>query len=478
MVIPINLDMPILNTVTFAPDSVIDPFGRVFFYNDQVYRAINNDSEKICMELLNSDLFKELVELHYIPKTWIDNDIKIEGSPLILHHEKCTIIKPYEWTFEAYKDASIFILKLNKKCNEYGYELKDAHPFNVTFHKGEPLWFDIGSITKKEFNNDWIAKNEFIETCLIPLMLWRDNDYYLLRAILESDDIYYQRNFPYQSALNNPYLFKKISHLEQHYLIHGKWSIKTSRHFPSTIFRALDRIVAILKKKDKNYHFFKEKIFYRIPTIEELLRITCKRDKTEWEDYCPSLNIADIEKEFPRFKIINDIISEKCSDARSILDIAGNSGQLAVYLNLIKKYETTFVVDNDEHALTKGYSFFKKNHIPINTVWTNCIFMPNFPLDSKRLKSDIVFALAITHHLILRQHIPLQLIFERIKKLSNKYVVIEFMPLGLWDGNSSPETPQWYTIEWFHNLFLNHFDLLHIQETETNRVLFLGTIKQ
>ena len=50
--------------------------------------------------------------------------------------------------------------------------------------------------------------------------------------------------------------------------------------------------------------------------------------------------------------------------------------------------------------------------------------------------------------------------------------------LRLWDGNSSPETPQWYTIEWFHNLFLNHFDLLHIQETETNRVLFLGTIKQ
>jgi hypothetical protein len=29
-----------------------------------------------------------------------------------------------------YKDAAILIFEINRICNKYGYELKDAHPYN------------------------------------------------------------------------------------------------------------------------------------------------------------------------------------------------------------------------------------------------------------------------------------------------------------------------------------------------------------
>jgi hypothetical protein len=62
-------------------------------------------------------------------------------------------------------------------------------------------------------------------------------------------------------------------------------------------------------------------------------------------------------------------------------------------------------------------------------------------------------------------------------RFSSEYVFIEFMPLGLWNGKSSPAVPDWYTMEWFTKNFEAFFELIEMTEIEQNRVLFIGRKK-
>ncbi len=71
----------------------------------------------------------------------------------------------------------------------------------------------------------------------------------------------------------------------------------------------------------------------------------------------------------------------------------------------------------------------------------------------KRLQSDVVLALAVTHHLLLVQKIPVARILKTIGAYSRRLVFVEFMPLGLWDGRTAPPVPAGYTIDWFRRNF-------------------------
>lgn len=463
-----------MTPIKFARESVCDPIGRVFFYEGNVYRAISEDHRQQCLDFLGSELFKQLTQKNYIPETEIASDIQLDGFSLILHHEKCTISKPYEWTFEMFKDASLFILELRSLCNKCGYELKDSHPFNVSFHKGKPIWIDIGSIIPSGDNDEWIAKNEFIKTCIIPLLLWKDNDYFVLRSYLESDDLYYQRNSPYQDPLENELITKKIAFLRQYHFQRGSRRFTRNRDIFTALLRPLDLYGRILKGR-RNYKFIRSQLDYRLPSIEEIKHIQHDIPSTIWGDYCPTLNPKEIEESFPRFNRIYELFMRLCCDCHSMLDLAGNSGQFSLYMSDKNFFNDITFIDNDENALQKGYVYIREHGLEINALWSNLIFPPDYSSISNRLQSDVVFALAITHHLILTRQLPLQVVLERIGGYASKYVFVEFMPKGLWvKHNKAPEIPEWYTEDWFKNGFEKNFKLLHIEHLEENRTLFIG----
>ena len=93
---------------------------------------------------------------------------------------------------------------------------------------------------------------------------------------------------------------------------------------------------------------------------------------------------------------------------------------------------------------------------------------------NKELKSDVTLALALTHHLILTQQYPLPQILKKINNLSNKYVFIEFMPLGLWGGGKKSKIPKGYTVDWFRKNFEKYFKIIGEKNFEENRYLFIG----
>jgi hypothetical protein len=104
--------------------------------------------------------------------------------------------------------------------------------------------------------------------------------------------------------------------------------------------------------------------------------------------------------------------------------------------------------------------------------------MPGRTLEpAERFRSDAAIALALIHHLLLKPPFyDVGAILESIGRYSYRYVFIEFMPLGLHDGQSSPPVPEWYTIEWFRTAFARHFEFVGEEQLEPNRVLFIGKL--
>jgi hypothetical protein len=66
-----------------------------------------------------------------------------------------------------------------------------------------------------------------------------------------------------------------------------------------------------------------------------------------------------------------------------------------------------------------------------------------------------------------------------MERLTNKYVIVEFMPLGLYSGeeNVTPTLPDFYTLDWFKGVFSDHFTYIHDEKLEKNRHVFIGEIK-
>jgi hypothetical protein len=89
-----------------------------------------------------------------------------------------------------------------------------------------------------------------------------------------------------------------------------------------------------------------------------------------------------------------------------------------------------------------------------------------------------VLVLAVSHHLLLGQRIPIEHMLSVIAAYARRVVFIEFMPLGLWNGRDAPPpVPDWYTPEWFRNAFAQQFELVHEERLDVNRLLFCGLVQ-
>lgn len=428
----------------------LDPLGKVFYKDGRVFRGIFANKVEHCKNLFISGLLLELMERGFIPKTFVSEYFSDE-FPLILEHEYIDGVEPCFWSFSMLKDAGIHILLVEKISKKYGYHLLDSHPWNVSFNKNKPIFIDFGSFVLS--NEPSFFAEEFVRTIFYPLMMWKLGDSYWAQKLLYSPSGFYKRTTP-------------MILLEETLPIRV-YTEKFRENLDERLCEIIDKIT--IEKKI-------EPEFIDILFPEYAIN-------TYWQDYQNWLfeNLDDttphIQK--PRFKKIVELVKEYANDANSLIDLAGNSGGMAYLLSENRHYDKVFSLDYDEMAVENGYKKLRKKNSNAG------IFLANFMLPCKKTifdiaKSDVVIAAAITHHLLLTQKFSIDFIFSQIAKYSKKYVFIEFMPLGLWSlyyPDIIPEIPDWYTEIWFENNFKNYFELIHKEQLERNRIMFIGQLK-
>lgn len=464
-------------------DSMIDRYKSYFITNSDAYIL------KVLRENLPEDLsietfikfFENLYTLSLIPKAE-PIIAEIDGIRYLafLQERIKPITYPFEWSPSMVRDAALFIIKLNRIANKYGFTLKDSHLYNIIFHQNQPMWVDIGSFEKIINPNVQCfgALSEFYSTVYVPLLLSS-------RGLLKLSQKIYSS-------------IEKIS--TQELLLLQKPAL---RMLPKFIFCRLDKAInlffkyhSVCRKDDSEikeklnalsggyiyvllYAIIKRLGFPFMVSVKSLERkiqnLKIHYSYSRWSNYYGK------DLEYPkRFSTILQLI--KKLNIKQITDIGGNIGLLGYYLMDNKALEKYICIENDIEAIDIGYNLSKKRSIK-NILFVNAnpfvLDIPELflPLEN-RCVSECVTALALMHHLILSQNYELDYCLKRISEFTTKYAFIEFMPMGLYDGKTSPPpVPSYYNVNWFKKYFCKYFDLIFCQEIDVNRVLFVGVKK-
>lgn len=385
-----------------------------------------------------------------------------------------------------FKNAALAVLEIQSLCSKYGYELKDAHPKNILFRGNEAVYVDIGSFRKMQYES-WCAINEFVSSLYIPLSLWANGEFYITRKLLESN-LYKIRTIPHQDTLDSG-LLKSLKFSPFNYVseFRGEKGGVSATYSSSKALnsRVLNKIASTVKGRRYHVSEYKAEVKCIESLKADILRMTFPEVDTQWKDYYTNIfsDGVDTLPVTPRLARIIELATEisKNETINSSLDLSGNSGLLSFKLSDQASIERITTADYDETVLEQAFQIQQQKGTTLNLVLQNFMLDYNSENTTKRLKSDMVFALAVTHHLLLTAGFLLTSIFERINSYSNKYVFIEFMPLGLWSQYHSdefPKVPEWYTRDNFRKEFEKYFDLVTEEVLEENRILFIGTVKK
>lgn len=480
--------------VEFNNKNYTDGIGRLFYYNNAIYRLINEDRKDFVKELFSNGLIKELEEKALIIPTKI-SQFHIHEDDLILEHEKIEIVTyDHEWSFSMRRDVALTIIKIQSILMDYGYELWDCHNYNFGFYRNHPVLLDFGSIRKDQLSYDFGATAQFLECQLYPLKMYEKSYSQIVNAIAkrnydsgEMKELYWRILHPLKSLKIHKIIekLKYIRNAVYSYYLEENLGVKSERTKTGGKYSEIKKFI----KKYSKYNLLSnsKRVNHRKKVLQKweknIIKIKWK-EKSRWGEYYD--DCGEWKKSItPRFITLSEIVKNNCKDIESVWEWGGNEGVFAqLLLENIKSIRNYLVSDYDQNAID---NFYKRNKNEKITPFVYDVMRDSLMADSQhnlscnedlidqRFSSDLLVAMALTHHLILSQMINIDRLVDMCYRSTKRYLLIEFMPLGLYYENAEDEidVPEFYTEEWFLNSFLRKFQLKTRVQTEPNRVAFL-----
>jgi hypothetical protein len=394
------------------PASFRDPSGFIFMWEGKYYRQVNTSYGSDYELLMNSGLYDHLTEKKILLSHTETNEIIARQNSWHKTLEPTQvpyITYPYEWCFAQFRDAALLTLSMVKISIEYGMIIKDATPFNVQFIDGNAVFIDTLSFEKYDAEKPWVAYRQFCNMFLFPLYL----EYYL-RTDIQKIMIAYPDGIPVD--ITSRLLPLKSS------LSLGVW---LHVYLQNTVTQNT-------RSKTDGDKFSKKKLLNLVNHLEATIqKLNSRMSRTEWSNYyestIPGKNYLQ-EKE----KVFREMISKM--NIKTALDLGANDG----YFSKILAEENTEViaVDSDSRTISKLYNELKagsiKNILPLVMDVANPSPSIGFrnrerPSFHQRIKTELVIALALVHHLVIGRNISLTVLAEYFSEIT-ELLLIEWIP--------------------------------------------------
>ena len=392
-----------------------DPSGFLFTFEGSLYRQINKSYQNEFDKMVDSGLYQKLVEKELlIPH----EEVNVESS----QPEKCYktikpklidfISYPYEWSFNQLKDAALTTLEIQKIAMDYGLTLKDSSAYNVQFLNGKPIFIDTLSFEIYQEGQFWKPYRQFCQHFLSPLALMNHKDIRLNQLLkIYIDGIPLDLTSKLLPAKTKT-MFSLLAHIHTH--------SKKQKDYEG-------KQVDVKKRKLSKNSF--------VGVIESLHSAIKKQnislEKTEWGNYYSDTNYSEVAMNDKKTIILNLIEKIK---PKNVWDIGGNVG---IFSRISSDKEIfTVCFDIDPVAIEKNYLECKEKNekylLPLLLDLTNPspdIGWQNMERDSflTRGPADLVFALALIHHLAISNNVPFELISEFFSR-NCRNLIIEFVP--------------------------------------------------
>lgn len=406
-----------------------DPDGCVIRHGGRIVRRTEPAAAEKLRGFLGSPLAKELVEAGHLVATWeieekdVPSPVRLspgKGPAAWFEHERIPFPSyPYEWSPAMLHAAAALTVDLAVRLQEEGLELKDATPYNVMFRGPRPVFIDLLSIERPEPGDAvWRPYAQFASTFLLPLALARRFGLSLAdllqtnREGIAPDQAWRllplggKIRSPFRELVTIPELLRRARLVrESHYAPGGAGDPERARFVRRFLFRRLRR---------------------------QVKRLAPRRDaKSAWTGYMDSLSYAPAEFA-AKEKFVGAVLD---GGAARVLDVGCNTG-LFSFLAARRGAEVV-AIDYDAAVVDRVWreaSGERLNVLPLAvnlarptpaTGWRNGE-AESF-LERAAGRFELVLMLAVIHHMLVTERVPLEEIMGLTAELTTRAAVVEYV---------------------------------------------------
>ena len=425
--------MAVSKTVVLNPaesvSSFRDPAGALIRADKAVYRWVREAYAPVLTRFLASTLYSEGVASgDLIPTTAVSNEAEIRdrlldgrSEGLLLEHERVPFPSyPYEWSPGMLHASAELTLKLAERALEEGFGLKDATPYNVLFRGPNPVFVDVLSFEERDPADPiWLPNAQFQRMFVLPLLLMKHfgtsaAEIFLGRPEGIEPDVVYRRCHPLQRL--SPSFLTSVSL--------PTWLAKRGNTQKENLYAA--------RKTDP------EKAKYILGFRLRGLRKQLDRfrpqgsGKSVWSDYMSTLSYDDED-----FRCKSETVDRwlRQTKPESVLDAGCNTGHFSELA--AKQNARVVAIDFDPmvvESVRRRALSNKLNILPlvVNLArptpacgWRNLEYS-SF-VDRATQAFDTVLMLALIHHLLVTERVPLPEIIDLAATMTKRYAIIEYV---------------------------------------------------
>lgn len=416
-----------------------DPAGRLYVFQDCVLRTINDSVGAADLEaFLGSALAAKSFEDKSIVETTVLTEsnrksmlerlrghamLASQDPLLLLEHARVSFPSyPYEWPAEMLFEAGQLTLELASKTAETGFGLKDATPYNVLFRGPNAVFIDLLSFERRDPRDPtWLPYGQFVRTFIMPLLVYRHFGLPPNQLLLTHRD-----------GLEPEEVSRMTRGLKR--FARPFFGLVT---LPSWLARKQnpDDVSLFEKRLDDNTEkakFILSSILNGLGRDLERVRPPAGRDST-WSSYMQGNCNYDDRRFEEKRSFVETSLKELGS--RKVLDVGCNTG----FFSALAARSGAQVVGLDYDPVVVGDVFrqAKKEKLDILPLvvdltrptpgvgWKNREW-PSF-LDRSKGRFDLVMMLAVIHHMLVTERIPLSEIVDLAHQLTTDAIIIEFV---------------------------------------------------
>jgi len=396
-----------------------DPAGSVEIRTDGAYRSIRAPFDTEILAFLASPIATELVEQGRLVASEVVSPASAET--LVLRHPRISFQSfPWEWAPGLWLAAAELTLNLCSDLVQQGWLLKDATPLNVLFQGTQPIFVDVLSIERMDPHQPiWLAYGQFVRTFLLPMLAYSRLGWPLQASLTrrdgyEPEDIYTAFSWP--ARLRQP-VFSAVTLPA---LLANNKKIQAGS-LASRSVRDPDLARQILLKTLRGL-------------LSHMRRVTPAHRSSTWSDYAETATHYSDEDHARKRSFVTDALA--AAQPTRVLDVGCNTG---VYSNLAADAGAEVVsIDTDLQAVDRLCANLKgsgKNILPL------CVDLahptPAAGWENREYASflsrctghfDTVMMLAVLHHLLLRNQIPMDRIATLCSNLTTRHLILEWVP--------------------------------------------------
>lgn len=395
-------------------------------------------------------------------------------AALVLEHDRIPFVSyPYEWTLEMLEAAGNLTLDLAEALLKEGLGLKDATPFNVLFRGPTPVFVDALSVERRADRDPlWRPLAQFERTFLYPLLAHKACGLGLGQTLgvnregLEPEEM---------AKLVGP-----VRRWAPPYL----WLAT----IPATLGKRKDvENPALYRKREaasvEQAQFILERRFRG--ARKSLRQVAPNADmQSGWSDYQGQSCHYSAEDRTLKQKFVEEALKELPTSA-TVLDIGANLGEYS--RTAAGMGHGVVAIDMDTVTmgrLWRGVHQTKEKVLPLvvdlasptpATGWENGEGL-SF-LDRAKGQFDCVLMLAVVHHLLVTNRVPLEHIVNLVAELTKKVLIVEYVGLSdplfqrLCRGREALHKD--FTLEEFERKFGEKFTLVKRGQVQGNgRVVY------